>query len=131
MRASPSRATCPGPGRRRRGLVVCALIACTLCVSWTGIAQAQVRASGDYLMRMDRDRDGRVALAEYQDWLSYAFDAMDRDRDGTLASHELPGGRGRPVARGAHRAALAAAFRRQDADRDGFLSASELAAPPR
>lgn len=101
------------------------------CVAWTGIAQAQVLASGDYLMRMDRDRDGRVALAEYQDWLGYAFDAMDRDRDGTLAPHELPGGRGRPVARSAHRSALAAAFRRQDADRDGFLNAAELAAPPR
>ena len=34
---------------------------------------------------MDVDRDGNVALVEYQDWLSYAFDRMDRDRDGVLS----------------------------------------------
>src|SRR5690606_29349258 len=37
-------------------------------------AQAQVDATGDYLSRMDADGDGRVSLAEYQDWMSYAFD---------------------------------------------------------
>jgi hypothetical protein len=92
---------------------------------------AQVRETGDYLARMDADRDGRVSLAEYQDWLSYAFDAMDRDRDGTLVPGELPGGRGTAVTRIAHRARLAATFRKQDANRDGFLDARELAAPPR
>jgi hypothetical protein len=114
-----------GPARKRAGLVVCAaLLACLP-------ATAQVRGSGDYLARMDADRDGRVALAEYQDWLSYAFDAMDRDRDGRLAPGELPGGRGREVTREEHRAKLAAAFARQDANADGFLDARELAAPPR
>ena len=45
-------------------------------------AQAQVARPGDYLAKMDVDRDGKVSLVEYQDWLSYAFDAMDRDHDG-------------------------------------------------
>jgi Ca2+-binding EF-hand superfamily protein len=80
---------------------------------------------------MDADRDGRVSLNEYQDWLSYAFDAMDRNRDGTLSALEQPGGRGGPLARAEHRARIATRFRMQDADRDGFLSARELAAPPR
>lgn len=80
---------------------------------------------------MDTDRDGRVALAEYQDWLSYAFDAMDRNRDGRLTPDELPGGKGEAVSRTEHRARLANAFNRQDGNRDGFLSAKELAAPPR
>lgn len=134
LRVSASRATRHGSGRRPPGLVVSALLVvplCTLGVSASGLAQAQVRASGDYLVRMDRDRDGRVALVEYQDWLSYAFDAMDRDRDGVLSPAELPGGRGKAVTRIEHRARLAAGFKRQDADRDGFLSAAELAAPPR
>jgi Ca2+-binding EF-hand superfamily protein len=96
-----------------------------------GAAGAQVDRSGDYLARMDRDNDGRVALPEYQDWLSYGFDAMDRDRDGVLATAELPGGRGQPLSRAEHRDTLAQTFRRQDADRDGFLDARELAAPPR
>ena len=91
---------------------------------------AQVRGTGDYLARMDADRDGKVSLAEYQDWLSYAFDAMDRNRDGTLTADELPGRRGKAISRAQHRERLAATFKKQDANRDGYLSARELAAPP-
>ncbi|MBL8257578.1 Ca2+-binding EF-hand superfamily protein [Pseudoxanthomonas japonensis] len=94
-------------------------------------AQAQVHATGEYLARMDTDRDGRVSLAEYQAWMSYAFDGMDRNRDGVLSVDELPGGRGKPITRDAHLAQLAARFKRQDVDGDGFLSEKELAAPPR
>ncbi|HZH43160.1 MAG TPA: hypothetical protein VEY50_03635 [Lysobacter sp.] len=94
-------------------------------------AAAQVREAGDYLTRMDSDRDGRIALAEYQAWMGYAFERMDRNRDGVLMPDELPGGRGRQVSLAAHREALAATFRRQDTNRDGFLDARELAAPPR
>ena len=115
----------PKPGRHWPGFFMGAWLA--LAAS----AQAQVRASGDYLARMDRDGDGRISLAEYQDWLSYAFDAMDRDQDGVLAAAELPGGRGATVTRAQHRARLAAAFARQDRNHDGFLDARELAAPPR
>ena len=105
--------------------VALALISMLACPAY-----AQVTATGEYLSRMDSDRDGRVGLVEYQDWLSYAFDAMDRDRDAVLSSAELPGGRGTAVTRVEHRARLAAAFQRQDGNRDGFLSAKELAAPP-
>lgn len=101
-----------------------------LIVSLHGAVQAQVRGTGDYLARMDVDRDGRVSLAEYQDWLSYAFDAMDRNRDGTLTGDELPGRRGKAITRVQHRERLAATFKKQDANRDGYLSARELAAPP-
>ena len=111
------------PAWRRAGLLVCALVL-------PAAAFAQVDATGDYLARMDSDRDGRVALAEYQDWLSYAFDALDRDHDGALSAPELPGGRGQPVTRIEHRRKLAATFQRQDLDRDGYLDARELAAPP-
>lgn len=111
--------------------VAAAWLACALPL----VASAQVSGGGstsvgDYLMRMDRDANGRVSLAEYQDWLSYAFDAMDRDRDGTLSPAEQPGGRGKPLSRSEHRARLAERFRKQDANRDGSLSARELAAPP-
>ena len=94
------------------------------------VTHAQVNATGDYLARMDADHDGRVSLLEYQDWMSYAFDAMDRNRDGTLSPDELPGGKGAAVTRDEYRARLAAAFNRQDRNRDGFLDARELAAPP-
>ena len=107
--------------------VAVAVLACAL----PAMANAQVQRTGDYLSKMDADRDGRVSLVEYQDWLSYAFDAMDRDRDGVLSPAEQPGGRGAPIARERHRARLADAFHRQDANHDGFLVAKELAAPPR
>ena len=84
-----------------------------------------------YLAQMDTDGDGRVSLVEYQDWMGYAFTAMDRDHDGVLVTAELPGGRGAPLTRDAHRARLAAAFARQDRNSDGYLDARELAAPPR
>ena len=94
------------------------------------LANAQVQRTGDYLSKMDRDGDGKVSLAEYQDWLTYAFDGMDRDRDGMLSAAEQPGGKGQPLTREQHRERLAERFRKQDANRDGTLSARELAAPP-
>lgn len=101
-----------------------------LCLLGLGAAHAQVDTTRDYLSKLDADRDGRVSLAEYQDWMGYAFERMDRDRDGVLTAAEQPGGKGKPIAREAHRAQLAERFRKQDADRDGYLSAKELAAPP-
>lgn len=94
------------------------------------LANAQVRASSDYLQHMDSSGDGRVSLAEYQAWMGYAFERMDSDGDGVLSAAELPGGRGKPVSLAAHRDSLAAAFRRQDANHDGMLDARELVAPP-
>lgn len=116
------------PGRQRAGFFACVLGFFMACA---GPAATQVRASADYLARMDADRDGRISLVEYQDWLSYAFDRMDRDHDGVLSKAELPGGRGRPVTRAEHRQRLAIAFRRQDRNGDGVLDIRELAAPPR
>ncbi|MCD9029483.1 hypothetical protein LDO26_14910 [Luteimonas sp. BDR2-5] len=93
-------------------------------------AVAQVTRTSEYLERMDSDGDGRVSLAEYQAWMSYAFDGMDRNGDGVLTSDELPGGKGRPITRAEHLAKLAATFNRQDTNRDGYLDARELSAPP-
>lgn len=127
-------------------LVACLLLALTPAASaqqWVspGAAPPPVAApatapgtapqgTGDYLSRMDIDRDRKVSLLEYQDWLTYAFDGMDRNRDGVLAPEEQPGGRGKAIARDAHRARVAERFGRQDIDRSGFLDAKELAAPP-
>lgn len=93
-------------------------------------ATAQVTRTQEYLERMDTDGDGRVSLAEYQAWMSYAFDRMDRNGDGVLSADELPGGKGRPITRAEHMAKIAATFNRQDTNRDGYLDARELAAPP-
>ena len=89
-----------------------------------------VEASTDYVARMDADQDGRVSLAEYQQWLSYAFTRMDANGDGVLSPDERPGGRGKPVSLSDHRQTVAERFARQDRNRDGFLDAQELLAPP-
>jgi len=118
--------------RSGRAAVAAVFVASLLgAASWSTAGATQVRASGDYLQRMDTGGDGRVSLAEYQAWMGYAFKRMDRNGDDVLSAAELPGGRGTPVSLAGHREALAAAFRRQDANHDGLLDARELAAPPR
>ena len=111
--------------------VAVAVLACAL----PAMANAQLQRTDaasieNYLSKMDADRDGRVSLVEYQDWLGYAFDGMDANRDGVLSPAEQPGGKGAALTRVEHRARIAERFRKQDANRDGFLSAKELAAPP-
>lgn len=98
---------------------------------WPVATFAQVTATSEYLARIDGDQDGRIALAEYQAWMGYAFERMDGNRDGQLTADELPGGKGKAISLAAHRESLAAMFRRQDANGDGFLDMKELAAPPR
>ena len=93
-------------------------------------AVAQVKATSDYLARMDSDQDGRVGPTEFLDWMSYAFDARDSNHDGILSPDELPGGRGQAITRDQHRERLAATFKKQDTNGDGYLSDKELAAPP-
>lgn len=128
-RGLPSRLTpLPRPVR-----VVGLLLAAVAC----GPAQARdgfASSPAELLARMDGDRDGRVALAEYQDYLIRGFRALDLDGDGVVTVAELgarSGGRGRAVDLTSRERALAESFARQDADASGFLDAAELAAPPR
>jgi len=116
--------------RVRRGIVRHVLIACIASVPAV-VAQAQVQDSQHYLQRIDLDGDGRVSLDDYVAWMRYAFDQRDTDHDGVLQGDELPGRRGKPITRAAHRATLIERFGRQDANGDGYLSARELLAPPR
>lgn len=123
-----------GPGRGWAGrawALAAALAAALPAAGLPGPAAGQVRATGDYLERIDADGDGRVSLAEYLDWMGYAFREMDRNGDGVLTPDELPGGRGRAVSLEQHRQRLSAGFARQDANGDGYLDAAELGAPPR
>lgn len=116
----------PRPSPRAAAAVIL-LAACTMSV------QAQLaRSPIEYLRRMDASGDGRVSLAEYQDYLSRGFLQMDRDRDGRLSAQELPAGARtqRAPTIESHRRALAATFDRQDLDNSGYLDARELAAPP-
>jgi hypothetical protein len=110
----------------------------TLAAAWliTGTAAAQSPDTpNDYLRDMDANRDGRVQLVEYQDYLSYAFHQIDRNRDGVLQPHEYPPGvtpsSGQLRTLDQHHAALARQFRLQDSNRDGTLDARELGQPPR
>ncbi|UXA51439.1 calcium-dependent protein kinase 21 [Xanthomonas prunicola] len=113
------------------GVIVRTVLIACLAFLPAVAAQAQVQDSQQYLQRMDTDGDGRVSLDEYLAWMSYAFDQRDTNHDGVLQGDELPGRRGKPITRAAHRATLIERFARQDANGDGYLSARELLAPPR
>lgn len=96
-------------------------------------ASAQARDSRrEYLGWFDTDGDGRVSLAEYQEYLSQGFYAMDRNGDGVLAAGELPEGIRTRTATTleSHRRALARMFDRLDVNNDGYLSVNELTAMP-
>ena len=95
------------------------------------VSAARAQTQADFVARMDADGDRRVALAEYQDYMSYAFRQMDADHDDVLETHEQLVPNGRPLTLAEHHANLAAMFKRQDVDHDGYLNARELAAPPR
>lgn len=124
--ASAARSCVPAALRALPRVLACGAL-CAVAVA----AQAQVQDSQQYLQRMDTDGDGRVSRDEYLAWMSYAFDQRDLDHDGVLQGEELPGRRGKPITRAAHRATLVERFARQDANGDGYLSARELLAPPR
>ena len=103
----------------------------------TTAASAQTelaRTSSDYLARMDGNRDGRVSLNEYQDFLSHGFFALDRNGDGMVDKLELgarSGHRKTPITIADHHASLARTFARQDANGDAYLDNREIASPPR
>src|SRR5690606_21825354 len=54
-------------------------------VTSTGVPSMGVPSTGvpsmarHYMARMDEDGDARISLAEYQDWMGYAFARMDGD----------------------------------------------------
>ena len=117
---------------RRRRLANTTLAVCA-AVMMIGSVWAQVpHTTRDYLRQFDSDGDGRVSLAEFQDYMSRGFVQMDRNGDGILTADELPAGtraRKAPTLEARLRE-LSAAFDRQDLDNDGYLDAREMAAPP-
>ena len=113
-----------------RSLVLAAVL--LMLLPFAG-ARAQ-STPAEYLAAMDANHDGRVSLAEYQDYLSYAFREMDRNGNQVIDLDEydpaVVTANTRPLSLVQHRRNLELRFRLQDANHDGYLDARELAAPP-
>jgi len=89
----------------------------------------------EFLDAMDANHDGRISLAEYQDYLSYAFREMDRNGNGIIDLDEFDPAvvtaHTRPLSLQQHYRNLEMRFRLQDSNHDGYLDVRELGAPPR
>jgi hypothetical protein len=121
------------PGRDGLKRCLAALTFAPMLLIGANAAASLAGTPAEYLARMDLDGDGRIALREYQDYLSRGFVQMDRDGNGVLDASELPAGtrsRRAPTLE-SHLRSLAAVFDRQDINNDGHLDARELAAPLR
>ena len=94
------------------------------------VSTARAQTQADFVARMDVDGDRRVDLAEYTDYMSYAFRRMDADGNGVLESKEQLVPNAKRLTLAEHHANLAAMFRKLDVDADAHLNARELAAPP-
>jgi Ca2+-binding EF-hand superfamily protein len=95
------------------------------------VSGARAQTTADFVARMDADGDRRVSLAEFTEYMSYAFHRMDANGDGVLDPSEQLVPNGKRLTLAEHHANLAATFATQDVNHDGFLNATELAAPPR
>lgn len=97
-----------------------------LCAS----APTSAQSRAGYFGSADGDHDGRLSLAEFQDWMSYAFRRMDGNRDNVLDPGEQHVPNATRLTLEELHARQAEQFRRQDKNRDGFLSEQEFLAPP-
>ena len=91
-------------------------------------ASAQNREQ--YFAGIDSNGSGGVSIAEFQDWMAYAFNHIDKNANDVIDVEEALVPKMAGVTRARHQANIAAQFRRQDRNKNGELSMLELTAPP-
>ena len=91
---------------------------------------AGAQSASGYFNAADLDHDHRLSLAEFQDWMSYAFRRMDANHDNVLDPAEQHVSSAKQITLDELHANQAAQFTRQDHNHDGYLSQSEFLAPP-
>lgn len=101
-----------------------------LVVTSLTFAGVQAQSASEYFHVVDRNRDDRLSLSEYQDWMTRAFHDMDRNHDEILEPHEQLVPNSRSVHLSDLHNRLATQFNRQDVNHDGWLTAKEYLAPP-
>lgn len=107
-----------------------------LAIVWLGVLSfwlsftARAQSRDEYFIAADLDHDGRLSLAEFQDWMSWAFRQMDRNGDNVLDPEEQLVPNAVRLTLTEHHRRLAVQFTRQDRNGDGWLSQKEFLAPP-
>ena len=104
---------------------------CRLALALMPFSVLAQQSPGNYFSAADLDRDQRLSLVEYQDWMSYAFRQMDANHDGVLEPEEQLVPNAPQLTIADYHSRLAEQFKRQDVNRDNVLSQQEFVAPPR
>ncbi len=110
------------------GAIALTLPSCAIALTLPSCAFAQSRT--EYFSAIDSNGNGGVSLAEFQDWMGYAFNQIDKNANDVIDADEALVPKMRGVTRAQQRANFAAQFRRQDKNKSGELSMAELTAPP-
>jgi Ca2+-binding EF-hand superfamily protein len=93
-------------------------------------ASVSAQSESSYFAKADLNHDGKLSLAEFQDFMSYAFKRMDTNHDRVIDTSEQVIPNAKRITLDEHYARLEAQFKRQDKNHDGFLSQREFLAPP-
>jgi Ca2+-binding EF-hand superfamily protein len=78
--------------RTRYGLLLVVVVLALGLVGGLALAQAPVTGQGDWKSRFqshDRNKDGRVDRAEFQEWMTEVFYIRDKDRKGYLVIEDV------------------------------------------
>lgn len=102
----------------------------TLAVGNCYAQNAYAQSREQYFANIDSNGNGGVSIAEFQEWMAYAFNRIDKNANNIIDADEALVPKMAGVTRAQHQANIAAQFRRQDRNKNGELSMLELTAPP-
>ncbi len=105
-------------------LLLCAILICGFIPA--GAAEEKIVVTEDELI-IDRDQDGRISRAEYQEaQVEYLIRKYDTDGDGKITAEEIKQVNKEKTKNGTVKGAGNLDFKKIDADKNGYLTRKEV-----